>query len=457
MLRLSGLAAVSLAVLLAAFSFGQNRTPVLPETPYAYSSIELPSYLDVRPIRDEDNTPATNPITDAGATLGRVLFYDTRLSANGAVSCGSCHLQDRGFSDPAQISVGFEGGLTGRNSMGLAFARYYDSGHFFWDERAETLEEQVLMPIQDDVEMGMTLEEVAARLEATGFYPDLFTDAFGTPEVTSERVARALSQFVRSVVSPGSPYDAARQAQGGPPGRPLAGLTEQENAGLALFFGRGRCAQCHRGDLFVGDEARNNGLDATLTDVGAGGGRFKTGSLRNIALTAPYMHDGRFATLGAVVDHYSTGIQDSPDLDARLRGPNGRPIRPNFTAAERAALVAFLETLTDPTLADDPRWSDPFAIDTAAEDPGAPARAARIEMAGPNPVRGTTAFRVEASGETTVGVYDARGRRVAVVFRGAVRGVETVRWDASGLAAGTYVVRLRGASGAASRTVTVAR
>ncbi len=462
MRRLSTLILGSLVVVLGAFTARLGGTPVLPETPVDYDGIALPSYLDARLVRDEDNTPAGNPVTNAGATLGRVLFYDVRLSQNEAVSCASCHRQEHGFSDPERLSAGFEGEPTARNSMGLAFSRYYRSGRFFWDERAETLEHQVLLPIEDLTEMGMTLDQVRARLEATDFYPGLFADAFGTPEVTPERVSRALAQFVRSIVAPNSKYDAARQAQGGPPGQPLAGLTAQENEGLRIFFGRGRCAQCHRGDLFVGDQARNNGLDAAPTDPGAGGGRFKTGSLRNVALTAPYMHDGRFATLADVVRHYAGGIRDSPDLDDRLRGPDGRPILLQLTASDQAAVVAFLETLTDETLATDPRWSDPFAAGaTAGETPpeaDAPG-SARLDLAGPNPVRGATTFRVRLAtpGQARLDVVSVTGRTVATLLDGTEAGEVTARWDASGVAAGVYVARLQTGGATVTRTVTVVR
>jgi len=459
MLRLSVLFAASLVIVLGAFTTRLSGAPVLPETPYNYANIALPGYLNAPPVQGEDNTPEDNPITDAGATLGRVLFYDTRLSQNEAISCSSCHLQANGFSDPKALSTGFEGGETGRNSMGLTFARFYDNGHFFWDERAATLEDQVLMPIQDPVEMGMALGDVVARLEATTFYADLFEDAFGTSEITSERMSRAMSQFVRSIVAPNSRYDVARQQAGGPPGQPLAGLTEQENAGLALFFGRGRCAQCHRGDLFVGDEARNNGLDATITDEGAGNGRFKTGSLRNIALTAPYMHDGRFATLDEVIDHYSTGIRESEDLDQRLRDPQGRPLRVRFTTVEHAALVAFLNTLTDETLATDPRWADPFADSVSTENPDASSNALRFTLAGPNPVRGQTAFRIELAvpADVTLEVYDRIGRRVATLLNGPQSGEIVVPWTVESLDPGIYIVRLRAGGEVTTQVVTVVR
>lgn len=445
--------------MLGAFSTRLDKTPTLPATPYDYDGIALPAHLEAIAVSIEDNTPDDNPVTDAGATLGRVLFYDVRLSQNETVSCGSCHLQDRGFSDPVSFSLGFEGNETARNSMGLAFARFYRSGRFFWDERAETLEHQTLLPIQDPIEMGMTLPEVQARLAATDFYPDLFEDAFGTPDITSDRMSRALSQFIRSIVAPNSRYDQARAAEPSTPlGQALDGLSAQENHGLQLFFGPGRCTLCHRTDLFVGDEPRNNGLDAEVTDEGAGGGRFKTNSLRNIALTAPYMHDGRFATLGDVIDHYSTGVQDNPNLDIRLRGAGGQPIRRNFSPQERAALIAFLETLTDETLATDPRWSDPFSITgtTAAPDPGINTS---FELVGPNPTRGTTAFRLrlDTSTEIQLEVFSATGRRVATLLDGVQSGEVSVQWDTDGLAAGSYVVRLRNGASVVTKTVTVVR
>ncbi|MEM6785147.1 MAG: cytochrome c peroxidase, partial [Bacteroidota bacterium] len=382
MLRLFALVAAAVALVLTAFTAPilPADAPTLPATPFNYANIALPQHLSAPPVQNTDNTPATNPITDAGATLGRVLFYDTRLSANQTVSCATCHRQADGFSDPEILSVGFQGGQTGRHSMTLAFARFYDNGHFFWDERAATLEDQVLMPIQDDVEMGMTLGDVRVRLEATDFYAGLFVDAFGTPEITDERMSRALAQFVRSMVAPASKFDEGRAAQPqGPPGDPLDNFTAEENLGLELFYGRARCSACHRGDLQVAVEALNNGLDAVTVDEGAGNGRFKTGSLRNIAVTAPYMHDGRFATLEQVVDHYDRGVQAHPNLSPPLVRGNGQPLRLNLIAEERAALVAFLRTLTDESFLVDERWSDPFAEVVSNEDDAAQPHAAALD------------------------------------------------------------------------------
>ncbi|MEM6326384.1 MAG: cytochrome c peroxidase [Bacteroidota bacterium] len=362
MLRLASLVLCSAVLIGGTYVVRTSGTPVLPDTPYDYEGIELPSHLQENWVVKWDNTPDDNPITNAGATLGRVLFYDTRLSLNETVSCATCHRQENGFSDPRPLSEGFEGEFTERHSMALGIARYDSNRRFFWDGRARTLEELALVPIQDPIEMGMTLEGLTARLEATPFYSDLFADAFGTAEITPDRVSRALAQFIRSIVSTNSRYDAARLEPGTTLGRPLAGLTEQENQGLQVFFGRG-CTSCHVGDLFVGTGFTNNGLDSTLTDPGAFIGRFKTVSLRNIGLTAPYMHDGRFATLEDVVNHYSSGVQHSPGLDMRLLGRDGGPIRMNFSDEEKAALVAFLHTLTDTTLATDPRWSNPFTAE----------------------------------------------------------------------------------------------
>jgi cytochrome c peroxidase len=355
----------------------------LPVTPYDYVNLNLPRHFTVNTpggplptsINGTDNTPSDNPVTNNGATLGRVLFYDKKLSANGTISCASCHKQEKGFSDDAVLSIGFAGGKTGRHSMSLINARFYQRGRFFWDERASTLEEQVLMPFQDPIEMGMTLAEVTNAVASQTFYRELFEKAFGTPEVTSDRIAKALAQFVRSIVSHSSKYDTGR-AMVQAPGAPFPNFTAEENMGKNLFFapvsnGGGGCFGCHTTEAFISANPgpQNNGLDAqSTTDLGAGGvfanpifiGRFKTTSLRNIELTAPYMHDGRFRTLEEVVEHYNSGIQNHPTLSPALRDPNGNPIRLNLNPTQKAALVAFMKTLTDPGISTDPRWSNPF-------------------------------------------------------------------------------------------------
>ncbi|WP_075341764.1 cytochrome-c peroxidase [Tenacibaculum agarivorans] len=339
----------------------------LPESPFNYANIELPNSFLNNLVRDEDNTPNNNPITDHGATLGRVLFYDTNLSKNNTISCASCHVQANGFSDPNQFSTGFEGGLTARNSMGLANARFYDNGRFFWDERAESLEDQTLMPVQDLVEMGLTLPELENKLAQEDYYNQLFTNAFGDEIITSERVALALSQFIRSMVSYESKFDEGL-AQVNNIADNFPNFTASENMGKTLFMSnRTQCFQCHNTTVFVGDAPRNIGLDPTITDEGLGGvtenpndlGKFKVPSLRNIELTAPYMHDGRFTSLAAVIEHYDNGVQNNPNLDNRLRRGNGVR-RLNLSDAEKQSLIDFLLTLTDNNFINDEKYGDPF-------------------------------------------------------------------------------------------------
>ncbi|MFN8885724.1 cytochrome-c peroxidase [Gemmatimonas sp.] len=338
--------------------------PVLPSALLAYSDARLPLPRHFTgpsggpPAIAADNTPASNVTTDAGATLGRVLFYDRRLSVNSRVSCASCHRQEFAFSDTARLSRGFDGGLTTRHSMGLSNARFYTSGRFFWDERAATLEAQVLQPIADPTEMGERLDELPAKLARAAYYPALFEAAFGTREITTDRVARALAQFVRALVSTNARFDRAVGANGGPNGADL--LTAQELLGQQLYIGRAGCARCHGTTAHISDAVHNTGLDATITDAGAGNGRFKAPSLRNVEVRPPYMHDGRFQTLEQVVDFYDRGVRANPALDPRLRTPGGQPQRLNLTVTERDALVAFLKTLTDRTFLTDPRFSDPF-------------------------------------------------------------------------------------------------
>jgi cytochrome c peroxidase len=336
-------------------------TPTLPTTTFAYSDASAPlprHFLNDSPTRAADNMPTTNPTTDAGATLGRVLFYDRRLSANDRVACASCHIQSLAFGDTARLSKGFAGGLTGRHSMALGNARWYQPARFFWDERASSLEDQVLRPIQDGTEMGLTLEQLVAKVEATPYYAPLFASAFGTSEVTSDRISRALAQFVRSLVTANAKFDQAfANATGGPD---FSVLTAQEQLGQTLYAGRAGCARCHGTSAHVSDLAHNIGLDASITDAGAGNGRFKAPSLRNVAVRAPYMHDGRFKSLEEVVDFYNTGVQNNPGLDPRLRAPNGLPLRLNLSLEERNAIVAFMKTFTDSTFLTHPKFASPF-------------------------------------------------------------------------------------------------
>ncbi len=345
----------------------------LPSTPFNYANPTMPAYLNAPPIQGQINTPVNNPITDNGATLGRVLFYDKNLSINNTIACASCHKQVNAFSDAAVKSLGFNGGLTGRNSMPLTDAKYYPNGRFFWDQRAATLEDQVLMPIQDMVEMGMTLPQLETKLKGLAYYPPLFQKAFGDATITSDRISKALAQFVRSIVSFQSKYDAGRStfptAPAPPPNAVFPNFTLQENRGKEIFLSpQNACAACHGSETFTAPQEKNNGLDMTTIDRGFGAvvnntaldATFKVGSLRNVELTAPFMHDGRFTTLEQVVEHYSTGVKNHPNLSPQLRLPGGQPRLLNLSVQDKAALVAFLKTLTDVSMTTDVKYSDPF-------------------------------------------------------------------------------------------------
>ncbi|MEL7530255.1 MAG: cytochrome c peroxidase [Bacteroidota bacterium] len=414
-------------VLIAATFKTTAWEPDLPAILYNYANIALPQHFNNQAIQNLDNTPADNPITDSGATLGRVLFYDKELSLNRTIACASCHLQEFGFTDSAQFSLGFESGLTGRNSMGLSNARFYPNGQFFWDERALTLEHQVLMPIQDEVEMGMSLDSLELRLQSIEYYPQLFQDAFASPLVTRERISDALAQFVRSMVSYQSPYDAGRaMVAPGPAPDSFPNFSALENLGMQIFRdpARGACITCHATDMFVQVDARNNGLELVSVDSGLYAvtaqlndvGKFKAPSLRNIGLGAPYMHDGRFQTLEEVVEHYNNGVQAHPNLAPQLRqgGPGGPPNAAprvlNLTEMEKDALVAFMHTLTDTIFTTDPRWSDPFVF---VNNTGLAERLVPIEAnVYPNPTESKLLIETQLTGfnPLNVQILDINGR-----------------------------------------------
>jgi cytochrome c peroxidase len=362
---------------------GQPKIIDLPETPYNYTDLNLPPHFLTNDggalpssVNGIDNNPGDNPVTDAGATLGRVLFYDITLSQNNTIACGSCHRQDIAFSDSPVRSLGFLQVPTRRHSISLVNQRYYFRGHFFWDERAATLEDQVLQPMLDVHEMGLTANEITQRVAARPFYGQLFQAAFGTGTISNERIADALAQFIRSIVSSQSRYDDGR-AQVANRQMPFPNFTQEENLGKALFMnpvseGGAGCFQCHATEAFVSVNSgpKNNGLDlASTNDFGAFEtfpaisdftGAFKIPTLRNIALTAPYMHDGRFQTLQQVIEHYNSGVKNHPNLSPQLKDPSGNPQQLNLTQGQKQALAAFLRTLTDPNILNNQKWSDPF-------------------------------------------------------------------------------------------------
>lgn len=351
----------------------------LPDIPYDYTSLNLPSYFltGEGSVIDTDNNPTTNPITDAGATLGRVLFYDRNLSLNRSTACGSCHRPEKSYADSSPFSHGLYGTPTRRNSMTLINTRFYKRGYFFYDERAATLEQQTLMPILDHTEMDLTEAQILERVQENSFfYSTLFREAFNTGVVSIEHIEQALAQFIRSMVSYRSKYDTGR-AQVANMKDAFPNFTDQENRGKDLFvkpFNQGgvNCYACHTTEAFVSPDSgpANNGLDAvsSATDLGAYEtygtesfrGAYKIPTLRNIFITGPYMHDARFKTLQQVVEHYNTGVQNHPNLSPLLKGNEGLPRKLNLSPEDVAALVSFLQTLTDNTIMADPRWLDPF-------------------------------------------------------------------------------------------------
>jgi len=325
------------------------------------------------------NVPADNPLTEEAVELGRRLFYDPRLSANGKVSCSTCHIQRLAFTDGRTTSVGVSGRPLESNSMTLANLMWGPQ-RFFWNGRVATLEEQALVPLQDADEMAQDLEKLVAELGADASYKELFETAYG--EIRSAAIARALASFQRTLISANSRYDQFLRGE--------ITLDAQEELGRKLFMAhpdvkvslRGaNCIDCHSQFLTSGSSARydgfsNNGLDdeahlqpglQTLTGKPAHRGMFKVPSLRNIALTAPYMHDGRFKTLEEVLDHYDSGVKNSSTLspliveaDNPAAVAKGK-ISLHLTAGEKAAIIAFLHTLTDQDFVTAERFSDPFA------------------------------------------------------------------------------------------------
>ena len=361
----------SILLLSCAKELGNSTTrllvPQLPPESYDYEGESNTGEFDFLV-----NTPHDNQTTNAGATLGRVLFYDQALSISNRISCGSCHQQALSFTDGDALSIGFQNELTERNTPSILNMKF--SNAFFWDMSQFSLEDQVVLPIQNHIEMGMEdLDYLSTKLQEKGYYDDLFVEAFGSATVTSERIGKALAQFVRSVESSKSKFDEEREIE-------FANFTPKELNGMEVFKKVG-CNDCHRvlsqdffivdggffpGDDFgmdfyrgTGDDRANIGLDLVYQDQGVANGMFKVPSLRNLSLTAPYMHDGRFTTIDQVLDHYQFGVKNHPNLDFRMK--NGAGVRSfEMTLSEREALKAFLLTLNDNSVISDPKLSDPF-------------------------------------------------------------------------------------------------
>ncbi len=359
------------AALLGLGSCSKDNTPAVDPTPTP--AAPTPYALTVPAGFPTPVIPADNPLTNEGVALGRMLFYEKALSSTGTMACGSCHQQSKAFTDGRALAVGVDGLANPRGTMSLTNVLW--STQLTWDGAFTTLETQALKPIENTIELHQPLTVGVAKLQATSTYPALFLAAFGTKTITNELTLKALAQFERTLISGSSRYDkymATRQ-----------GLTADEVTGLQLYTThiapgvvRGaECFHCHTQPLMSSNyEGKffNNGLDLTFADPGRGGitklavdqGKFIAPTLRNIALTAPYMHDGRFKTLEEVLDHYSDHVQmNSPGLDNNLiQGLNNPPFgtHMDLTATEKRQVLSFLKTLTDSTFIADKRFSSPF-------------------------------------------------------------------------------------------------
>jgi cytochrome c peroxidase len=339
--------------------------PATPDpTPY---TLVLPTYFPQNPAQ-----PTDNPLTVEGIELGRHLFYEKALSVDNTVACASCHRQELAFTDGLAHALGVNGGRHPRGAMPLHNLLWEEK--LTWDGGASSLEQQARKPLESPIEMGQPLGVSVARLQAKPEYVDMFRKAFKSSTITEENLLKAVAQFERTLISNNSRFDKAKRNE--------ILLTDDERRGQQLFTNHptgnsstrgGNCGDCHGGNLQTIHEFSNNGLDATLTDLGLGAitgratdnGKFRQVSLRNIALTAPYMHDGRFATLEAVLDHYNEHIaRNSPNLDPLITNATNDPFQQpgsnlGLTATEKLLIIKFLKTLTDSTFIRDPRFAKP--------------------------------------------------------------------------------------------------
>ena len=336
----------------------EEPAPVFDPTPY---ELTYPSYVPTPDIA------ADNTLTKEKVKLGKKLFHDKRLSSDNTQSCASCHMQTMGFSDPARFSKGVRGLLGRRQAMPVFNLAWHANG-FFWDGRSPTLRDQSLRPIQDMLEMNETLPNVLSKVGGDQTYRDQFVRAFGTDEVTTEKISLALEQFMASVVSLDSKYDKFLQGK--------TTLTESEERGRVLFFKEynpffpqnsgADCAHCHVPPFFTNDDYMNNGLDLgvefkdlgrfEVTGADFDKAAFKMPSLRNIEYTSPYMHDGRFNTLEEVVEHYNSGVKMSPTVSPLIIPTIQKGL--GLSAQDKADLVAFLKTLSDPGLLTNPAYAN---------------------------------------------------------------------------------------------------
>jgi len=310
------------------------------------------------------------------AQLGRVLFYEKQLSFNNTISCGSCHKQAFAFADNQRFSKGLENKLTSRNSPPLqdfSTVNFFPmpifevGNEFFWDGRQNNLKDLILKPVANHIEMGINdLNSLISKLNGLPYYKALFQKAYQSETVTLDNISDAVAIFIQSMNTNNSKFNKVMFNE--------AVFTAEEENGFNLFNGKYTCGHCHQisPGAYFSSGFMNIGLDNTIIDRGRAvidnnpfnEGAFKTPNLKNIALTAPYMHDGRFNTLDEVIEHYSTGVKMNVSLNFLLRDEKNynTPRKMNVTKEDKRALIAFLNTLTDPVFVTDPKFSDPFVI-----------------------------------------------------------------------------------------------
>ena len=327
-------------LLLACASPEQDPDPVVKEPLFQQpANFPAPAYV-----------LASNPVTEEGFELGKALFNDPMLSRDNTISCAECHNQSYAFTHHGHdVSHGVDNRVGTRNAPAVQNMAWQKE--FFWDGGVGDLDLFSVAPIENPLEMDENLGNVLTKLRSTQKYPALFHKAYGSTEITSQKFLKALSQFMLSLVSANSRYDKYARKEGGI-------LNSEELAGISLF--QQKCSSCHAGDLFTDQSYRNNGLNIQgskdegrfrITERVDDRFKFKVPSLRNVEMTAPYMHDGRFYTLEEVLHHYASGVQQTPNVDASLK--NGIPL----TAEEQAKIVAFLKTLTDREFLTNPKFA----------------------------------------------------------------------------------------------------
>lgn len=350
-----------LSISLVIFSCRKDNTYYLP-TPY---NLEIPSHFPDMII------PADNPMTVEGVELGRFLFYEKRLSGDNTQSCASCHLPSASFSDPNQYSTGIDGIQGNRHSMALVNLGWED--FFFWDGRKTTLETQILEPVPNPIEMHQSWKRTVEKLNADVTYRNRFFKAFGEEGIDSTKATKAIAQFIRTLISGESKFDVMYKyennlALNSSEQAILQTVDVEEWAGYDLFksLNGADCFHCHNGPLMRVKKFSNNGLmpnsfddkgRASVTNNPEDNYKFKVPTLRNIALTAPYMHDGRFATLDEVIEHYSSGIHMSPTIDPLIEFGSQGGVQ--LDAQEKYLLKKFLLTLTDQKFVTNPNFQDP--------------------------------------------------------------------------------------------------